>query len=340
MDDLLDIQKRILPDLVEIMQKRYLILRYIKTMEPVGRRNLSVSLGLTERILRSEVEFLKEQNLIQMSSLGMSLTKEGKDILERLENVMSDITGIRLLEQQLKQKMGISKVVVVHGDSDQSPWVKRELGKACAICMKNRLKVDNIIAVTGGTTIAAVAEMLPSELGEKNPLFVPARGGIGQDVNHQANTVSAIMANKTNANHKVFYVPDQVSSEIYESFVKEPMIHETLNLIKSANIVLHGIGNAVTMAERRDTSVEDMDKIIRGNAVGEAFGYYFNEDGEIIHKAQTIGIQLSDLQTADDVIAVAGGASKAKAIRAYMKQAPPSTILITDEGAARILVQG
>jgi central glycolytic genes regulator len=41
-----------------------------------------------------------------------------------------------------------------------------------------------------------------------------------------------------------------------------------------------------------------------------------------------------------NVIAVAGGASKAKAIKAYMKKAPASTILITDEGAARKLLKG
>jgi central glycolytic genes regulator len=105
-------------------------------------------------------------------------------------------------------------------------------------------------------------------------------------------------------------------------------------------MVLHGIGDAIAMAERRSTSSVDMGKIIQGKAVGEAFGYYFNESGDIVHRVRTIGLQLEDLHTVDQIIAVAGGASKAKAIRAYMKQAPESTILITDEGAARILVQG
>ena len=340
MDSFLDIQKRILPDLVEIMQKRYLILQYINSMQPVGRRNLSVILGLTERVLRSEVEFLKDQDLVQMSAQGMSLTKEGNDILVSLESIMREITGISKLEQQLQAQMGIAKVVVVPGNSDLSPWVKRELGNACATCMKTRLKADNIIAVTGGTTIAVVAEMLPPELGEKNLLFVPARGGLGDDVGNQANTVSAIMSSKTDSRHRMFYVPDQVSSVIYESFIKEPGINEVLSLIKSASMVLHGIGDAVTMAKRRSASEKDMDKIIRGHAVGEAFGYYFNEACEIVHKVLTLGLQLKDLNEMDHVIAVAGGASKAKEIRAYMKQSPPTTILITDEGAARNLVKG
>lgn len=339
-DSLIDIQKRILPDLVQVMQKRYLILQYINIMQPVGRRNLSVSLDLTERVLRSEVEFLKDQKLISMSGQGMTLTNEGKDILESLESVMRDITGINSLERQLEKLMGIRKVIVVPGDSDQSPWVKSELGRATATSMKDLLKDSNIIAVTGGSTMAAVANMLTPEPKERELLFVPARGGIGEDVNNQANTICAIMADKTNSRHRVFYVPDQVSSEIYGSFIREPLIYEVLNLIKSASMVLHGIGDAITMAERRNTSPEDLRKIQEGKAVGEAFGYYFNEAGEIVHKVLTMGLQLNDLASIGDVIAVAGGSSKAKAIRAYMKKAPSSTILITDEGAAQQLVQG
>jgi len=337
---LIDIQKRILPDLLQVMQKRYLILQYINVMQPVGRRNLSVSLNLTERVLRSEVEFLKDQNLILMSGQGMTLTQEGKDILESLERVMRDIMGINTLERQLQERMGIRKVIVVPGDSDRSPWVKSELGRATANCMKDLLQSKNIIAVTGGSTMAAVADMLTPDFGEKDLLFVPARGGIGEDVKNHANTICAIMADNTNSRHRVFYVPDQVSTEVYKSFIKEPLIYEVWNLVKSASMVLHGIGDAITMAERRNTSPEDLHKILNGNAVGEAFGYYFNEAGEIVHKVLTIGLQMDDLKNVGDVIAVAGGESKAKAIRAYMKQAPSSTILITDEGAAKTLLQG
>ena len=59
MKTVIDIQKRLLPDLLSIIQKRFHILQYIGAMEPVGRRSLAVTLGLTERVLRSEVDFSK-----------------------------------------------------------------------------------------------------------------------------------------------------------------------------------------------------------------------------------------------------------------------------------------
>ncbi|HEY2420294.1 MAG TPA: sugar-binding domain-containing protein [Neobacillus sp.] len=340
MQSFIDIEKRLLPDLLLILQKRYSILRYIGFMQPVGRRSLAMSLGLTERVLRSEVDFLKGQNLVLINNVGMSLTPEGKNLLEDLEGLMRELKGIDVLELELKHRLGIKMAVIVPGDSDQSPMVKTELGKACANWMKNLLVGENIIAVTGGSTMVAVAEGLTPEPEQKNLLFVPARGGIGEDVQNQANTISAIMSRNTHSKHRAFYVPDQVSKEIYESLIREPGIHEVLNLIKSASIVLHGIGDAMTMAGRRKTGPEVMEILANGKAVGEAFGYYFNEDGELVHKVLTIGLQLEDLAKIPNVIAVAGGKSKAKAIKAYMKQAPSSTVLITDEGAAKMLLKG
>ena len=69
MQTLLEVQRKLLPDFLEAMQKRYNILRYIKIMEPVGRRTLASNLHLTERTLRSEVDFLKEQNLTRSAQV-------------------------------------------------------------------------------------------------------------------------------------------------------------------------------------------------------------------------------------------------------------------------------
>ena len=85
MKSLIELQKRLLPDVLSIIQKRFHILQYIGAMEPVGRRSLAVTVGLTERVLRSEVEFLKEQKLLFSTSAGMSLTEDGRNWLVNLK---------------------------------------------------------------------------------------------------------------------------------------------------------------------------------------------------------------------------------------------------------------
>ena len=78
----------------------------------------------------------------------------------------------------------------------------------------------------------------------------------------------------------------------------------------------------------------------QANAVAESFGYFFNENGEVVYKVPRIGIELKDLANVPIILAIAGGKSKAKAIRAYMKNAPKQTWLITDEAAANEILKG
>lgn len=338
MKSLIEVQKKLLPDLLQVMQKRYQILQYIRLMQPIGRRSLSTSLGLSERVLRNEVKFLKDQNLVEIHTSGMTLTKDGKVLLSVLEEMMKDVLGLTLLENTLKEKFNLNRVIVVSGDSDQSPWVKKEMGRACVTCIKERLDGKNIVAVTGGTTLAAVADMMTPDSKNRDILFVPARGGLGETAENQANSICAKMAARASGNYRLLHVPDQLSKDAYQSIIEEPSIKELLTMMKSSSMVIHGIGDAKTMAERRRTPEEDFLKIEKGNAVAEAFGYYFDQEGEVVHKVQTVGIQLDDIEEVPDVIAVAGGASKAKAINAYMKQALDS-VLITDEGAANELIR-
>ncbi|WP_163655220.1 sugar-binding transcriptional regulator [Listeria sp. PSOL-1] len=342
MSDLINIQKKLLPDVLKIMQKRYQILRSIYFAEPVGRRTLASMLGMSERVLRSEVEFLKTQRLVDIASSGMTVTKEGLAVFRDLEGIMNQLSGLHSLEVKLAKKLQIEKCLVVQGNSDEAPWVREELGRVAVKELDGALtEKRNIVAVMGGSTMATLAEMMTSNFAKgRELLFVPGRGGIGEDLDNQANTICDKLATKTGTKHRVLYVPEQLGEEAYRSLLKEPTIQEGLQLVQSANVIVHGIGDALTMAKRRHTGEEVIKKITDLSAVGEAFGYYFNEQGEVVHKVSTFGLQFEDLARIPHIIAVAGGASKAKAIKSYMKSAPNNTILITDEGAALKLLKG
>ncbi|MFB5660885.1 sugar-binding transcriptional regulator [Alteribacillus sp. HJP-4] len=337
MRDLLELQKKLLPDVLEVMGKRYRILQYLRLMQPVGRRTLSASLNISERILRGEVTFLKNQSLVEIHPAGMTLTDEGESLLEGLEEAMKSAFGLSDLEKETAAALQIGQVIIVSGNSDHYVWVKKELGRACVQLMKNRISPSDIIAVAGGTTLAAVAEMMQPHPNFQDVMFLPARGGLGEKVEIQSSTISSTMATKAHAHYKLLHVPDQLSEEARESLIHEPGIKELVQLLRQSKLVIHGIGDAATMAERRETSSATLGSLGKKAAVAEAFGYYFDRDGTIVHKEKTIGLQLNDLTERQTVLTVAGGASKAEAIAAYMKYRP-SDLLITDEGAARALL--
>src|SRR5690606_31482286 len=97
--------------------------------------------------------------------------------------------------------------------------------------------------------------------------------------------------------------------------------------------IIHGVGEAITMAKRRKSSSELLALLEKEEAVAEAFGYYFNREGDIVYKTQVIGLRLEDVRQAKHVIAVAGGRNKAAAILAFLKSGVQD-VLVTDEGAA------
>lgn len=332
MKEMIGAQKIMYPDVLELMRKRYTVLYTISIFEPIGRRGLIDHTEYPERFIRNETELLKQQDLIRMTAKGMYITETGKTILHDLYDFNRELLGIATLEKELKQIVGANKVIVVPGDSDQTDFAKREIGRATVAYLQAMIKQDVTIAVTGGTTMAAVADaMIPFE--GYNCLFVPARGGVGEKVENQANSIVAKMAEAEKGNYHLLHVPDPLSETLYQTIINEPQIKDTLAVIKETDIVIHAIGEALAMASRRKTSDNVMEKLVDKQAVSEAFGYYFDIHGNIVHKVRTVGIQLEDLSDIAHVITVAGGQSKAQAIISYMLSGK-SDVLITDEAAA------
>src|SRR5690625_7167442 len=87
MKDLINAQKMIYPDLLEVMQKRFTILYTISLFEPIGRRGIVEQTGFTERFIRNEIDLLQNQNLVQMTTKGMVITQIGKDFSVNLNAI-------------------------------------------------------------------------------------------------------------------------------------------------------------------------------------------------------------------------------------------------------------
>lgn len=342
MQNVLSVVEEVIPDIMYTLQNRYHILRNVFLMGPVGRRVLADRMGITERVLRTESEGLKKQGLIKTSKMGMELTEKGESIYHQLDQLMGQLLGMKEKEKQLASYLEIEHCVIISGNVDEQVKLREEIGHATLEALDFLLpEGNNIVAVMGGTTMAEVANQMNETLSRKRKLiFVPARGGLGESVDIQANSISALMAQKTGGENRVLYVPEQVSEETYKPLLQEPGIKKTLKMVDDANCVLYGIGEAMHMAERRGMNEEVLALIKNKAAVGEAFGEFYNHSGEVVYKIPRIGMQSNNLANIASVIAIAGGKSKAEAIEAHMKNAPRHTWLITDEGAANEILTG
>ncbi|WP_042168814.1 sugar-binding transcriptional regulator [Paenibacillus gorillae] len=337
MRQIIELQQQLLPDLLEVMRKRYSILNQVQLSDLIGRRTLASSLSMTERVLRAETDFLKSQGLLEIHPTGMRISEAGRELLEQLEPFYTTMFGLSELEEKIQTAFGLPQVIVVAGDSEQSAQTKRELGRAACQVLRKVMEPGDVVAVTGGTTIEQVANQLTTSAPLKTNWFVPARGGLGESLDYQANTIASTMAKRTGANYRLLHVPDHLGEEAYASIMQEPNIREIVDVIRSSRIVVHGIGDAKVMARRRRLKPELLDAITRDGGLAEAFGYYFDREGRVVHQMQTVGLRLDDIVKTEVVIGVAGGKSKGEAIAAVMRFGH-NDVLVVDEAAALEIV--
>jgi central glycolytic genes regulator len=336
--NLLELEKKIVPEILEIMEKRYIILRTIYYNQPIGRRTLANNLGLGERTIRTEVNFLKNQGLLNVETMGMYVTKEGKDVLANLGSVIHEFKGISQLEKTLEKMLNVEKVIILPGNSAEDGLVLKDMGKITSASLKKIIKDNCIIGITGGNTMASVAEeMIPSKIAD-NVLVIPARGGLGKDVETQANSIAAKLAQKLGGNYKLLHVPDSLEKEALEVIRKIEDVKESIDFINKMNILVFGIGRADTMAERRNLPKEKIDALTKDGAVAEAFGHYFDIKGREIWEYLTVGLTIEKYKEIDYVIGVAGGEEKAEAIIAVSSLRKKMTI-VTDEEAAKKIIE-
>lgn len=298
---------------------------------------LASHLGIGERIVRSEIGFLKKQGLIDINAEGMTVNYDGKKILEALKEFVHDLRGLSEMEEYLKEKLKLRKVIVVPGDIDENELTLEELGKTAANFIKSILKDKNIIALTGGKSIKKMVDNMPKTNEYKDILIIPARGGIGRNVEIQANTLVARLAERLSADYKMLQLIDNVDYAEIFAILNEESIKEVVENIHKANILIYGIGKAEDMAKKRGLKDEAIDDLRQKKAVGEAFGCYFNINGEVIFSTPTAGIKGEDTKKIENIIAISGGRSKAKAILG-VQRFNSNNILITDEGAAKEII--
>lgn len=328
-----EILRGIVPEIIDLLERRYNILRAISYNQPIGRRLLAEYLSLGERIIRGEIDFLKKQRLLYANEHGVSLSPECELLMDNLGALVHKMKGLASLEKYLANMFNISKVIVVPGNADECNDVLNEMGKAAGVFVREILEDNFIVSVTGGTTMAAIANNIPQGVSKKDVLVLPARGGMGEDLGLQSNTIAASMAKKLFASYRLLHVPDYIQDGAFEKLFENQKIEEIINLNKKANVLLHGIGIPEVMAERRDIDYAWVCETAQKKPVGEAFGNYFDEDGSVVFETHTVGPTLDDLVKIDKVIAVAGGKSKAKAIMAVLKGLSVD-VLIIDQGAA------
>ena len=337
-DGFVPLLQTLAPDLMQEMALRALVLERIAALAPVGRRQLAARLGLAEREIRSASANLKDGGFIALDASGMTLTPRGEEVLPAVQNFTRALHGLTDMENRLAQQLRVGKVCIVAGDADADESIQQDVGRAAALRVRSLLHNGSTMAVSGGSTIAAVARSMASNT-PMRVMVVPARGGLGRvEVATQANTLAAEIATRLGGSHRLIHLPDSMDEAAKQEMLRLPDVREVMELIQRADLILHGIGCAQDAV--RDTKLNPAQgrKLLADGAVGEAFGSYFDKEGHCLLESSSIGVDLARLSPGSRMAAVACGKKKAEAIIAVLRH-DPHELLVTDEGAAREMLR-
>ncbi len=230
-------------------------------------------------------------------------------------------TQTRALERELCDRFGL-KHLLVSPDSQSADQQRRNVAMTVTHFLESNLRENLIVAVGMGRNVAAVAENQASRTFH-SLTFVSASGGAAEAGSEgNADHICRNLARRFGGNAVTLYAPAYVpEADLRESLMRNATVRRTLNLARSADFALVGIGDLGPdshMSRMGWFSREELQKAQDAKVVGDLMGYdFFDASGTPCNDAlggRVIGLTREDLQRTSTTIAVASEPSKAMAI--------------------------
>ena len=250
--------------------------------------------------------------------------------------IKRDYYNILEIERDLIEKFNLVDAMVIpyHRDRDLNECI----GIGAAQYLSMILKANDVIGVGWGDTVSKTIRYLSLDhLGEF--YIVSLTGGVLSFI------YEGVFFGKYSKNIRILPAPLLVANEkVAKAIHEEPEVKTIMNMVKIANYALIGVGALNTNATiiREGYITEDEFALLRQKgAIGDILGQFFDGNGNRVRydtDKRLIAYPIEKLREIPNVIAVAGGSHKVKAIRASLMGRYVKT-LITDEKTAYELLK-
>lgn len=226
-----------------------------------------------------------------------------------------------VLEAEVKEKLGLDKVIVVNSQYATYTDSLTQMGKVGAAYLDRLLQESKVIGVTWGKTIYSVVAQLSMVVGTS--VEAVQLTGCIKTANPSADTRELVrqIAAAYNGNYYYLNAPLYIKNdEIREAFLEEPVIKKTLQKTGKMDIVLTGIGGKSSLPTNNPVMREyitEHDKMCE-DYLGSMYGYVLDGNGRIADmdlNKKRIGAGIEDIEKAAHRIVVACGRHKTEILK-------------------------
>jgi len=263
---------------------------------------------------------------------------------EGIVNIQINYVGERSyeLEDMLKRKFRLKDVYVLNNNSSDYDNILCQMGEFAARYMEKHMKNDQVIGISWGRSIAYAIEALKDN-SDLSLDVVQIFGGmmVGNPL-IEGSELARKMISKYNAKGFYLNAPLYIDNKLArETLKKQPIIENTLNKARNADMIVSGIGDVA-----KDTlsymwsgfdNHRELESLVEQGAAGFICAQAYDINGNEVDSdfnQKIIGISLQELKKVKTVIGISGGKRKAAAVLGALR-GNYINVLVTDRSCAK-----
>jgi len=307
-----------------------------------------------QELLAQVATMYYEQELTQhaiAAKLGLSRVKIYRLLKQaRVEQVVQIIINWPTqrdaeLEKRLQQAFGLKEALVLKTSPQNGMSTLQRLGQLSARYLERTLTDGSTMAVClGRTSYETIHAISPSFQAE-----VRVAQAVGSMPFAMQELDSATLARELahNLGGEVFYLNSPLMGDTVEAghvIRNQRDVKHTLDVAKSADVALTGIGNLDPTISGFSLAgfinADDLAALVVAGAVGDMAGQIYTLDGTLYpceYNQRVIGITLEELKQIPTVMAVAMGQKKARAILGGLRTGAINVLCTDDQAANEVL---
>jgi DNA-binding transcriptional regulator LsrR (DeoR family) len=245
------------------------------------------------------------------------------------------------LGEQIVGKFGIQRAVVVRTLPNSARSTPAIVGAAAADYLRSILSDGLELGISWGSSLTAVVDAVTSLPAVD---VVQMVGGVrAGKMDISGVELVRRLSEKAGGHAYPLHAPLLVRTpEMAVDLRQDPSLAEAIGRFDSLDVALVGVGSWAPPQSslRAELGVKEREELEHSGAVADLCSLVFDVEGGLIDSPvlrRTVGITADELRTVPEVVAVAGGVDKAKAISSVLRSGIVNTI-VTDSATAAILV--
>lgn len=250
------------------------------------------------------------------------------------------------LSQALKEKFGLRRVVLATGEGLSTEKLRSAIGMAAARYLAEILEDNAEIGIGWGRTLFETVNALHSDR-KTNIHVIPLIGGIGDMAPFfQVNEIARRFGEAFGGTYRFIHVPAFTQdTQAWNTLMRMQEVKTVAALWQRLSIAVVGIGHLElhqmsSMFFADYISPAALMQLKAKAAVGDICGRFFNIHGKpVAIGAGVIGIDLPQLRQVSEVIGIAGGVEKAKALLGALRGGYIKTFITDTVTAQAVLSQ-